>query len=77
MLPLAPPKAELFYCRATRGSDGRYMESSRGARLASINHSTHDATPHGEPLSQETGGPPVVAPSKSSYGTSIIRDLIP
>jgi PAS domain S-box-containing protein len=26
---------------------------------------------------QETGGPPVVAPRKSSYGTGIIRDLIP
>jgi two-component sensor histidine kinase len=26
---------------------------------------------------QEIGGPPVVAPSKSSYGTSTIRDLIP
>jgi PAS domain S-box-containing protein len=26
---------------------------------------------------QESGGPPVVAPGKSSYGTSIIRDLIP
>jgi PAS domain S-box-containing protein len=26
---------------------------------------------------QETGGPPVVAPHKSSYGTGIIRDLIP
>ena len=26
---------------------------------------------------QESGGPPVVAPRESSYGTSIIRDLIP
>ena len=26
---------------------------------------------------QEIGGPAVVAPSKSSYGTSTIRDLIP
>jgi two-component sensor histidine kinase len=26
---------------------------------------------------QEIGGPPVVVPSKSSYGTSTIRDLIP
>jgi PAS domain S-box-containing protein len=26
---------------------------------------------------QETGGPPVVAPRKSGYGTGIIRDLIP
>jgi two-component sensor histidine kinase len=26
---------------------------------------------------QETGGPPVVDPGKSSYGTSIIRELIP
>jgi two-component sensor histidine kinase len=26
---------------------------------------------------QETGGPPVPAPSQSGYGTSIIRDLIP
>jgi two-component sensor histidine kinase len=25
----------------------------------------------------ETGGPPVVAPSRSGYGTSLIRDLIP
>jgi two-component sensor histidine kinase len=28
-------------------------------------------------LWQEVGGPPVIAPSKRSYGTSIIRDLIP
>jgi two-component sensor histidine kinase len=26
---------------------------------------------------QETGGPPVLAPSRSGYGTSIIRELIP
>ena len=26
---------------------------------------------------QETGGPPVLAPSHSGYGTSIIRELIP
>jgi PAS domain S-box-containing protein len=26
---------------------------------------------------QETGGPPVIAPSRSGYGTSIIRELIP
>jgi two-component sensor histidine kinase len=26
---------------------------------------------------QETGGPPVPAPSRSGYGTSIIRELIP
>jgi two-component sensor histidine kinase len=26
---------------------------------------------------QESGGPPVVAPSQSGYGTSIIRELIP
>jgi PAS domain S-box-containing protein len=26
---------------------------------------------------QETGGPPVLAPSQSGYGTSIIRELIP
>jgi two-component sensor histidine kinase len=26
---------------------------------------------------QETGGPPVLAPNRSSYGTSIIRELIP
>jgi two-component sensor histidine kinase len=26
---------------------------------------------------QEIGGPPVVAPDKSSFGTSTIRDLIP
>jgi two-component sensor histidine kinase len=26
---------------------------------------------------REIGGPPVVAPSNSSYGTSTIRDLIP
>jgi two-component sensor histidine kinase len=26
---------------------------------------------------QEIGGPPIVAPGASSYGTSTIRDLIP
>ena len=26
---------------------------------------------------QEAGGPPVLAPSQSGYGTSIIRELIP
>jgi two-component sensor histidine kinase len=26
---------------------------------------------------QEAGGPPVLAPSRSGYGTSIIRELIP
>jgi two-component sensor histidine kinase len=41
-----------------------------------------DRRPNGHPLRlvlewQEIGGPPVVAPDKSSFGTSTIRDLIP
>ena len=42
-----------------------------------------DRQPNGHPRShlvlewQEIGGPPVVAPGESSYGTSTIHDLIP
>ena len=42
-----------------------------------------DHHPNGQPRSglvlewQEVGGPPIVAPGASSYGTSTIRDLIP
>jgi PAS domain S-box-containing protein len=36
-----------------------------------------DGTPRLLMTWHETGGPPVVAPSRSGYGTSLIRDLIP
>ena len=36
-----------------------------------------DGTPRLLITWHETGGPPIVAPSRSGYGTSLIRDLIP
>jgi len=40
-------------------------------------HQYEDTTPRVKIEWRETGGPPVVSPSKVGYGTSLIRELIP
>jgi PAS domain S-box-containing protein len=40
-------------------------------------HQYEDATPRVKIEWRETGGPPVISPSKVGYGTSLIRELIP